>query len=217
MQSQHSISFISADATTLLEGRWVDPAAPGGPVAVLAHHFPPMSNMDQRAIFATYKVLRERGWGILRYNSRGVGHSAGTFSGGAGEDSDLQGAVAEARRRAPDSPLTLIGWSFGAERVLRQMRHDPAIAATVAVTPKPEAIGANATGRHGPLLVLVAERDQFFDLIETRTAFEQASEPKTWLLLKWADHFYVTREDEVARTTVEWLDQQIGARGQGWG
>ncbi len=213
MQSQHSITFTSADSATLLEGRWVDPAAPGGPVAVLAHHFPPMSNMDQRAIFATYKVLRERGWGILRYNSRGVGHSAGTFSGGAGEDADLQGAVAEARRRAPSSPLALIGWSFGAERVLRQMRHDAAVAATVAVTPKPAGISENATGTHGPLLVLVAERDQFFDLVETRTAFEAASQPKTWQLLKWADHFYLTREDEIARDTVDWLDQQLAARG----
>lgn len=206
---QQSITFFSADRTTSLEGRWVAPAQVGGRVAVLAHHYPPMSNMDQRAIFATYKVLRERGWGILRYNSRGVGHSAGAFSGGMGEDLDLQGAVAEARRLAPTSSLALIGWSFGAERVLRHMRLDATIRATVAVTPKPGALSENASGQHGPLLVIVAERDQFFDLIETRTAFEQTTEPKTWLLLKWADHYYVTREDEVARSSVDWLDEQL--------
>ncbi|HEY1012774.1 MAG TPA: hypothetical protein VGE07_08735, partial [Herpetosiphonaceae bacterium] len=77
LRTQHSVQFLSADQATLLEGRWVDPAEPGGALAVLAHHYPPMSNMDHRAIFATYKVLRERGWGILRYNSRGVGGSQG--------------------------------------------------------------------------------------------------------------------------------------------
>ena len=213
MPGQESIFFLSADGGTRLEGRWVAPAQPGAAVAVLIHHYPPMSNMDQRAIFATYKELRGRGWGVLRYNSRGVGHSEGEFSGGPGEDLDARGAIAEARRRAPQAPLAVIGWSFGAERALRQMAADPAIAATVAVTPNPVGISENAGGAHGPLLAIVAERDQYFDLIETRTAYEQASEPKSWLLLKWADHFYATREDEVAGATADWLEGNIKDKG----
>ena len=203
------LTFLSADGRTRLQGRWHAPAQAGGAVAVLAHHYPPMSNMDHRAIFATAKALRAAGWGVLRYNSRGVGESEGEFSGGPGEDLDLQCAIREAREQAPLSPIALIGWSFGAERVLRAMAHDPGIAATVAVTPNPIGIAEHAQGTHAPFAVIVAERDQYFDLIETRTAFEQASEPKTWHLLKWADHFYVTREDEVAAWTVEWLNQSI--------
>ncbi len=206
---QETIPFLSADKLTTLEGRWLAPKLAGAPVAVLVHHYPPMSNMDHRAIFATFKALRDVGWGVLRYNSRGVGGSAGEFSGGPGEDMDLAGAVAEARARAPLSPLVLIGWSFGAERVLRYMARDASTAATVAVTPNPQAIAANATLPHGPFAAIVAERDQYFDPIETRTAWEQAAEPKTWHLLKWADHFYVTREDEVAQWTVEWLQQAL--------
>lgn len=208
MQSKHSTTFISADGVTDLEGHWVAPA-PGKAVAVLAHHLPTMSNMHQRAIFATYKVLRARGWGVLRYNSRGVGHSSGEFSGGPGEDLDLQGAIAEARRRAPTAHVALIGWSFGAARVLHQMHTDSTIAATVAVTPDPQAIAQYANGEHGPLLLIVAERDQHFDLDATRTAFERATEPKEWHLLRWSDHFYLTREDEVAELTVDWLDRAL--------
>lgn len=204
-----SIKISSAESGLLLEARWQPPARAGGPVAVLAHHYPPMSNMDHRAIFATAKQLRTAGWGTLRYNSRGVGNSAGEFSGGPGEDLDLQGAVQAAREAAPMSPVALIGWSFGAERVLRLMAHAAGIVATVAVTPNPLGIAENALGVHGPFAAIVAERDQYFDLIETRTAFEQASEPKTWHLLKWADHFYVTREDEVASWTVEWLNAAL--------
>lgn len=210
MASQTDITFISADNVTKLEGRWLSPRLAGDPVAVLAHHYPPMSNMDHRAIFATMKALRDAGWGVLRYNSRGVGASAGAFSGGPGEDLDLKGAIAEARRRAPLAALALIGWSFGAERVLKAMAEDAGIAATVAVTPNPVGLVAYAQGAHGPLAAIVAERDQYFDLIETRTAWEAASEPKTWHLLKWADHFYVTREDEVAAWSVEWLNTALG-------
>ncbi|HEY1012146.1 MAG TPA: hypothetical protein VGE07_05520, partial [Herpetosiphonaceae bacterium] len=104
----------------------------------------------------------------------------------------------------------LVGWSFGAERALAHMARDETIAATAAVTPNPAGVASYAGGRHGPLLLIVAERDQYFDLIETRSAFEQASEPKTWHLLKWSDHFYVTREDEVAAFTVDWLDASLG-------
>ena len=71
------------------------------------------------------------------------------------------------------------------------------------------AIYDNAQGSHGPFAAIVAERDQYFDLTETRTAWEQASEPKTWHLLKWADHFYVTREDEVANWTADWLETAL--------
>lgn len=206
---QTTIHFLSADGSTLLEGKWLAPSQSSQLVAVLAHHFPPMSNMDQRAIFATFKVLRDRGWGVLRYNSRGVGQSQGEFSGGPGEDLDLQAALAEARQRAPQAQICLIGWSFGAQLVLRVMANDPTIRATVAVTPNPVGLQESAQGQHGPLLAIVAERDQFFDLIETRTAFERATEPKSWHLLKWADHYYLTREDEVAQFTVDWLEQAV--------
>ena len=209
MQIQEPITFFSADERTLLEGRWLAPAKTGAAVAVLAHHLPTMSNMDQRAIFATFKALRERGWGVLRYNSRGVGGSAGEFSGGAGEDLDMAGAVAEARRRSAASGIALIGWSFGAERVLRLMKADAAIIATVAITPNPVALAENARGQHGPLLVIVAERDELFDLKASRTAFDHASQPKTWLLLAEAEHLYLTREPEVARATVDWLEHSV--------
>ena len=204
-----TIQFLSSDKTTLLQGRWQAPQTAAKPVAVLAHHYPPMSNMDHRAIFATAKALRAAGWGVLRYNSRGVGESAGEFSGGAGEDHDLDGAIHEARQRAPFAPIALVGWSFGAERVLRAMARNNGIAATVAITPDPQALFAVKGIAHGPLAVIVAERDQYFDLIETRTAWEQVSEPKTWHILKWADHFYVTREEEVADWTVAWLTTAI--------
>ena len=209
MPTQETITIISADQTTQLEAKWLPPARESGHVAVLAHHYPPQSNMDQRASFATYKVLRDRGWGVLRYNSRGVGKSAGEFSGGAGEILDLAGAIAEVKRRAPHSPLSLIGWSFGAELVLKRMANDPDIVAVVAVTPNPRGILENAQGVHAPFLAIVAERDQYFDPFETRSAFEQASEPKAWHFLKWADHFYVNRDDEVAIATVDWLEQNM--------
>ena len=213
MQIQEPITFFSADTITVLEGRWLAPEKDGAAVAVLAHHLPTMSNMDQRAIFSTFKELRGRGWGVLRYNSRGVGGSAGEYSGGAGEDLDLAGAVAEARRRSPNSRIALIGWSFGAERVLRLMKADPAMIAAVAITPNPAALNDNAREQHGPLLVIVAERDELFELEATRIAFDHASEPKTWLLLAEATHLYLTREAEVARATADWLEAHRRASG----
>jgi hypothetical protein len=55
--------------------------------------------------------LLQSGWDCLRFNFRGVGQSGGVYDEGRGETDDVLEAL---RQLAPEGPLALAGFSFGA-------------------------------------------------------------------------------------------------------
>ncbi|OIQ89045.1 alpha/beta hydrolase family protein [mine drainage metagenome] len=95
---------------------WLDaPAqAPRG-IALIAHPQPLLGGSAQHKIpVLLSKAARDLGWFSIRPNFRGVGESAGTHTGGAGEAADLLALVGHFGARHPGLPLALIGFSFGA-------------------------------------------------------------------------------------------------------
>lgn len=91
-----------------LEGRL---AAPRG-VAVVTHPHPLFAGtMDNKVVQTLARALVQCGWTVVRFNFRGVGASAGTYDAGRGELDDLLAVV---RQVAPEGPLALAGFSFGA-------------------------------------------------------------------------------------------------------
>lgn len=86
-------------------------AAPRG-VAVIAHPHPLFGGtMDNKVVQTLARAFVQAGWTAVRFNFRGVGASAGSYDEGRGETQDLL-AVVEAL--APQGPLALAGFSFGA-------------------------------------------------------------------------------------------------------
>src|SRR5207248_10695615 len=93
----------------------VDPAA----IVVIAHALPTHGGTMRTPIMAAIaRACAARGWYALRFNFRGVGESAGTWSGGRYETDDVQAAVDYARTVAPGLPLGLVGYSFGSFQAL---------------------------------------------------------------------------------------------------
>ena len=91
------------------------PAGPPSALAVICHPHPLYGgSMGNKVVHMLAAGLRERGAQSLRFNFRGVGHSAGEFDNGEGETGDLCAVVEQAQQRFPDLPLWLAGFSFGA-------------------------------------------------------------------------------------------------------
>ena len=67
--------------------------------------------MDNKVVQTLSRAFVHSGWVALRFNFRGVGRSAGAHDDGRGELEDLLAAV---RQVAPDGPLAIAGFSFGA-------------------------------------------------------------------------------------------------------
>jgi alpha/beta superfamily hydrolase len=79
---------------------------------VIAHPHPLFGGtMDNKVVQTLARAFVQAGWTAVRFNFRGVGGSSGVHDEGRGEAEDM-GAVLQAL--APDGPVALAGFSFGA-------------------------------------------------------------------------------------------------------
>ena len=86
-------------------------ATPRG-TAVISHPHPLFGGTMQNKVVQTLaRAFVLAGWNAVRYNFRGVGASAGTHDDGRGELDDLLQVIQQV---APQGPLALAGFSFGA-------------------------------------------------------------------------------------------------------
>ncbi len=84
-------------------------------LAVVAHPLPTMGGtMENKVAVTLAKTFAELGCVAVRFNFRGVGASAGEFTGGDGEEQDMVAIVRYAQEQfGAELPLLLSGFSFG--------------------------------------------------------------------------------------------------------
>lgn len=80
--------------------------------AVIAHPHPLFGGtMNNKVVQTLARAFVQCGWRALRFNFRGVGNSQGEHDAGLGEAQDMLKVVQQV---APEGPLALAGFSFGA-------------------------------------------------------------------------------------------------------
>jgi alpha/beta superfamily hydrolase len=88
------------------------PEAGSRGTAVIAHPHPLFGGtMDNKVVQTLARAFVQCGWTAVRFNFRGVGASQGSYDEGRGEAEDFLHVV---RELAPEGPLALAGFSFGA-------------------------------------------------------------------------------------------------------
>jgi alpha/beta superfamily hydrolase len=101
-------------AAGAIEAARDDPIADTPPrgVAVIAHPHPLFGGtMDNKVVQTLARAFVQSGWSAVRFNFRGVGASVGVHDEGRGECADMLALIDQV---APDGPLALAGFSFGA-------------------------------------------------------------------------------------------------------
>ena len=179
----------------------VEPTA----IVVIAHALPTHGGTMRTPIMAAIaRACAERGWYALRFNFRGVGASAGEWTGGRYETDDVQAAVDYARAVAPGLPLGLVGYSFGAFQALAFLARGGRVDAvalvgvgTKDVTFAPRALPTIPDGT----FIVAAENDQFGTAEELRAAVPHAR----IATVSDVDHFFVGKRDEVGTLVADEL------------
>ena len=88
------------------------PAAQPRGTVVIAHPHPLFGGtMTNKVVQTLARAWVQTGWRAVRFNFRGVGASAGAYDEGRGEVADMLAVI---RQVAPEGPLAVAGFSFGA-------------------------------------------------------------------------------------------------------
>ena len=96
----------------LIEALLDVPAGEPRGTAVIAHPHPLFGGtMTNKVVQTLARAFVQTGWRAVRFNFRGVGASAGAYDEGRGEAADMLEVI---RQVAPEGPLAVAGFSFGA-------------------------------------------------------------------------------------------------------
>ncbi|MCW8841672.1 MAG: alpha/beta fold hydrolase [Gammaproteobacteria bacterium] len=94
--------------------------AESNPIAVICHPHPLYGgSMRNKVVHILAEAFNSMGLRTVTFNFRGVEKSSGRYDRGVGETEDLAAVVDYFRRRYPEAPLWLAGFSFGAYVALR--------------------------------------------------------------------------------------------------
>ena len=112
MNSRSQKLSLSGPAGAVEAVRDVPEDGPARGVAVIAHPHPLFGGtMDNKVVQTLARAFTQCGWTTVRFNFRGVGATEGVHDDGQGE---LQDLLAVVQQVAPEGPLALAGFSFGA-------------------------------------------------------------------------------------------------------
>ncbi len=163
-------------------------------VAVICHPHPLHGGtMHNKVVTIVERSLRELGLACVRFNFRGVGHSAGSHDEGRGEADDLAAVVAWARAASPGDALWLAGFSFGSYITLAAAKPLDA-AALISIAPP--------VGRWDfesielpdcPWLVVQGEEDEIVDPAAVFDWIETLPKPPHLVRMAETSHFFHRR------------------------
>jgi hypothetical protein len=166
--------------------------------------------MHNKVVFRAAKAACQAGLPTLRFDFRGVGKSAGSFSYGIGERQDATAALDYLGTRFPTLPVCLIGFSFGASVGLRVGASDPRVLALIGLGVPLAAMNMDfLRGVLKPKLIIQGTRDQFGPRAEVESLFDSLAEPKQICWVQDADHFFTGKLEEVQRAIHEFLRSEL--------
>jgi len=204
-QEDKQIAIPLPESQAALEGVFVrgEGEEPGGAVVAPPH---PLygGSMDSPVVAELCWACKRAGYATVRFNWRGVGASAGTPSGDAGDADTDYGVALDYLAETVAGPLVAAGYSFGAATALRTARSNPRVRRLLLVAPPPSLLDAEALAAfRGRALALVGEEDAMAPAAELATLF---SGEKRWLeVIPAADHFFGVGLAEIGRRAGSWL------------
>lgn len=181
--------------------------------AVICHPHPLHGGtMDNKVAYTLARAFLARQFLALRFNFRGVGASEGSFDEGRGERQDALAAVGEARRRLPDAPLWLGGFSFGAAIAIGAAAEAQA-AGLVSVAPAVSRVADVAgPGLEIPWVVIQGDQDELVNVDDTIEWINGLAPGPELEVLAGAEHFFHGKLVELREAVEVFVEQHTSAQ-----
>jgi alpha/beta superfamily hydrolase len=195
------------DAAGLMHaGRPPDGAGLRAAVVVAHPHTEYGGTMHTKVVFQVAKALNRIGCAVLRFNFRGAGASAGSFTNGPGEQDDFRAALDFMSARHPGVRLWAAGMSFGSWVALSVGAADDRVATLIGIAPPVSRYDFDAVVTSTkPKFLIQGERDELCPLKDAREFYARAAEPKELVVIDGADHLFDGKAIEVAEAIEDLL------------
>lgn len=192
MLNEERIFFQSGDLR--IEGLFAD--AGTGKGVVISHPNPVMGGtMRNNVVESLVLAFYGKRFSTLRFNFRGVGCSEGDFDEGAGEQNDLDSAVAFIKSRGVKS-VSLAGYSFGAWVTANYLTMGPSVDRVVLVAPPVSVSPFSKKALAGRVnLIICGDRDPFC-MAEDVASFSEEVGSEV-ILVPGTNHFFVGKEKQL--------------------
>ncbi len=155
--------------------------------------------MHTKVVYQAAKAMSRIGCAVLRFNFRGAGASAGSFSNGPGEKDDFRAALNYMQQRYEGRPLWAAGMSFGSWVALTVGAEDPRVSTLVGVALPVDRYDFAAVAQSPrPKFFIHGERDEVTPLKAMREFYARCADPKELVIIDAADHLFDGRVGEVA-------------------
>ena len=185
---------------------------------VFAHPHPEFGGtMHTKAVFQGAKGLARIGCAVLRFNFRGVGRSAGAFSGGTGELADYRAALDYMAGRYAGARLWSAGFSFGAWVALESGAADDRVTTLIGIAPP---VATSVSGQRytfdrtmastKPKFFVQGEGDDVCPLEGMWAFYSKIPEPKELVVIDGADHLFEGKTQEVGEALEDLLSDFEG-------
>jgi len=199
-----AISGPAGSLEALLE--W-DPEWTPRQLAIVCHPHPLYGGtLHNKVVFRAAKAAIHLEVPVLRFNFRGVGQSEGEHADGIGERDDARAALDYLVRRFPQTPVSMMGFSFGSVVALAVGSADARVNSLVGI-----GLPVNSSDFHflhpirKPKLLVQGTRDTFGSQEKVEKLFSSLKEPKRLRLVEDADHFLTGKLAELQLEIQEFL------------
>lgn len=200
-----------------LEGRYQQSKTKGAPLAIILHAHPQFGGtMNHQIVYNLFYAYVNRGFSVLRFNSRGVGRSQGSFDHGAGELSDAASALDWMQAINPEAKSCWIaGISFGAWIGMQLLMRRPEIEGFISIAAMANRYDftflapcpSSGLFVHGSEDRVAPAKDviSVIDKLKTQKGIQIEHQ-----VIEGANHFFDGKVDDLMATVGSYLDKRIG-------
>ena len=199
-----------------IEARYIPPAIKGGSIALILHPHPRAGGTMQDPItIRLYQMFEKKGFGVLRFNTRGVGRTQGVYDHGVGELEDAA-YVMDYMESLVESPryVWCAGYSFGAWITLQLLMRRPELDGFLAIAPPANHYDFSflapcpASG-----LIVSGDNDAISKPDDVERALSkvriQKGETIERTSIAGANHFFQDKHDELIEICENYIDRRL--------
>lgn len=170
--------------------------------------------MHNKVVYHATKALGAFGFPVLRFNFRGAGLSEGKHDEGRGERDDVRAALNWLRNEF-GKPIVFTGFSFGASTGMKACCPEPDVKLIISLGTPVAAEGRMYAYKfladcQKPKLFVSGDHDQYGPLAELERVISNAADPKKFVIVPNADHFFEGQLPFMREAIENWLADQQG-------